>query len=157
MKITQAVPAVFAALAALTMKTIITSNWRPLRPALCTLLLGIAALWAMPRSARAQLYVTQQTGVGSTVGEYNATTGAAINANFITGLDDPYGLALSGNNLFVACQFSNTVGEYNATTGVLVQFPINGCSFWQNDFLGSMPPRSPPRALERSLLFWPAV
>src|ERR1700724_8946 len=25
---------------------------------------------------------------------------------------------------------------------------------WQNDFLGSMPPRSPPRALERSLLFW---
>ncbi len=41
--------------------------------------------------------------------------------------------------------------------GVLVQFPINGCSFWQNDFLGSMPPRSPPRALERSLLFWSAV
>src|SRR5271166_2544328 len=40
---------------------------------------------------------------------------------------------------------------------VLVQFPINGCSFWQNDFLGSMPPRSPPRALERSLLFWSAV
>jgi len=36
------------------MKTIITSNWRPLRRALCTLLLGIAALWAMPRSARAQ-------------------------------------------------------------------------------------------------------
>jgi hypothetical protein len=28
---------------------------------------------------------------------------------------------------------------------------------WQNDFLGSMPPRSPPRALERSLLFWSAV
>ena len=36
---------------------------------------------------------------------------------------------------------------------VLVQFPINGCSLWQNDFLGSMPPRSPPRALERSLFF----
>jgi hypothetical protein len=28
---------------------------------------------------------------------------------------------------------------------------------WQNDFLGSMPPRSPARALERSLLFWSAV
>ena len=28
---------------------------------------------------------------------------------------------------------------------------------WQNEFLGSMPPRSPPRALERSLLFWSAV
>jgi hypothetical protein len=32
----------FAVLAALTMKTIITSNWRPPRRALCTLLLGIA-------------------------------------------------------------------------------------------------------------------
>jgi PEP-CTERM motif len=36
------------------MKTIITSNWRPLRRAFCTiLLLGIAELWAMPGSARA--------------------------------------------------------------------------------------------------------
>jgi hypothetical protein len=38
------------------MKTIITSNWRPLDRALCTLLLGIAADWAMPKSAPAQLY-----------------------------------------------------------------------------------------------------
>jgi hypothetical protein len=28
-----------------------------------------------------------------TVGEYSATTGAAINANFITGPNDPYALA----------------------------------------------------------------
>jgi len=41
MKIAQAVRAMFAAL----------------RCALCTLLIGIAALWAMPRSARAQLRV----------------------------------------------------------------------------------------------------
>jgi hypothetical protein len=59
-----------------TMKTIMTSHWSPLRRALCMLLLGIAALWAMPRSAPAQLYVSQVVG---TVGEYNATTGAAIN------------------------------------------------------------------------------
>ena len=26
--------------------------------------------------------------------------------------------------------------SYEEVTGVLVQFPINGCSFWQNDFLG---------------------
>jgi hypothetical protein len=37
------------------MKTIIISDGRPLHRALCTLLLGIAALWAMPRSARAQV------------------------------------------------------------------------------------------------------
>jgi hypothetical protein len=63
------------------MKTIITSNWRPLRRALCTLLLGIAELWAMPRNAHAQLYVISQS--DDVVGEYDATTGAAINANFI--------------------------------------------------------------------------
>jgi hypothetical protein len=38
-----------------------------------------------------------------TVGEYNATTGATINANFITGLSTPLGIAVSGNNLFVDC------------------------------------------------------
>ena len=96
-----------------------TSNSRPLRRALCTLLFGIAALWAMPRSARGQLYVSQVFNGG--VGKYNATTGAAIHANFITGLSAfPVGIALSGNNLFVTNFFSNTVGEYNATTGAVI-------------------------------------
>jgi len=58
------------------MKTIVTSNWRSLRRALCTLLIGIAALWAMPGSARAQIYVSELG--NNTVGEYDATTGAAI-------------------------------------------------------------------------------
>jgi glutamine cyclotransferase len=50
------------------------------------------------------------------VGEYNATTGAAI--NFInTHSLSTEGLAISGNNLYVACWTSGTVGEYNATTG----------------------------------------
>jgi hypothetical protein len=92
-----------AALEALTMKTIITINSRPLRRALCTLLLGIAVLWAMPRSARAQL---RYVGCNYFVGEYNATTGAAINASLITvtypDLYAPCALALSGNTLFVA-------------------------------------------------------
>ena len=47
-------------------KTIITSNWRPLRPALCTLLLGIVVLWAVPRNASAQLYFSQLTFQGHT-------------------------------------------------------------------------------------------
>jgi hypothetical protein len=58
---------------------------------------------------------------GTTVSEYNATTGAGINASFITGLHGPSGLALSGNNLFVVNNVGGTVGEYNATTGA----PIN--------------------------------
>jgi WD40 repeat protein len=58
----------------------------------------------------------------NTVGEYNATTGATINANFITGLSDALGLALSGDGtaLFVTNPGNNTVGEYNATTGAAI-------------------------------------
>src|SRR5271166_3441600 len=100
------------------MKTITTSNWKPRCRMLCALLLGITALWAMPSSARAQLYVSQN----NTVGEYNATTGDAINADLITGLNGPQGLALSGDGttLFVANTGGNTVGEYNATTGTAI-------------------------------------
>jgi len=112
----------FAAFAALTTETIVTSNWRPLRRALCTLLLGITALWTMPRNANAQLLYVCQAGNGpitsnGSVGEYNAATGAAINANFITGLNYPWALALSGNTLFVSKYAIGTVGAYNATTG----------------------------------------
>jgi hypothetical protein len=118
MKITKAIPALFAALAALAMKTIITSNWRPLHRSLCTPLLGIAALWAMLGNAQAQLYVAY----GNTVGEYDATTGAAINGFFITGVEglgSPQGLALSGNILYVA-SIGGWIGEYDATTGAAI-------------------------------------
>ena len=104
-----------------TMKIIGTSNRRPLRRGLCTLLLGIAALSAMPRNARAQLYVGELN-LGR-VGEYDAT-GAAIKPAFITGLNWPVVLALSGNDLYVSNQFGGTVGEYDATTGAAI--PISG-------------------------------
>jgi hypothetical protein len=52
----------------------------------------------------------------STVGKYDASTGEAINANFITGAGLPTALALLDDTLFVANQ-SGTVGKYNATTG----------------------------------------
>ena len=35
----------------------------------------------------------------NTVGEYNATTGAAINASFITGLNQPFALAVSASSV----------------------------------------------------------
>jgi len=56
-----------------------------------------------------------------TIGEYNATTGAAINSSFVSGLSESsYALALSGNDLFVVNQDSGVVGEYNATTGAAI-------------------------------------
>jgi DNA-binding beta-propeller fold protein YncE len=100
------------------MKTSIPSNWRPLSRALYTFLIAIAALWGMPRNACAQLYVSQaEIGV---VSEYDATTGAVINANFITGVGSPFGLALLGNTLFVANADTGTVGKYDAITGATI-------------------------------------
>lgn len=105
-----------------TMKTITTLIGGSLRRALCTLLLCVGALWAMPISALTQIYVSQLANPG--VGEYNASTGAAINANLITELGFPDGLAVSGNNLFVAELSGNnnagSVGEYNASTGAVI-------------------------------------
>ncbi|MFZ0889898.1 MAG: hypothetical protein WA005_15740 [Candidatus Binataceae bacterium] len=112
------------------MKTI-TSNSRPLRRTVCILLMCIAALAGMAQSARAQLYVGQDvSNIYGTVGKYTDTTGVPINANFITGLTDPEGLALSGNHLLVASYANGTVGEYNATTGELINANfITGLSY----------------------------
>ena len=67
-------------------------------------------------SPAATLYISQSD--NSSVAKYNASTGATINDGF-TGvshpwLSHPYGLALSGNILFVTNLGSNTVGEINA-------------------------------------------
>src|SRR5258707_1052328 len=104
------------------MKTTLTSNWRPLLRALYPFLIAAAALWAMPKNARAQLYVTEfpQGGAIGVVGKYDATTGAAISATFITGLNRPGGLAVLGNTLFVANSGGGTVGKYDAKTGAAI-------------------------------------
>ena len=69
-----------------------------------------------------------------TVGVYNATTGAVINANLITGLTARLGvstgLAVSGNNLFVANFTSpgadtSTVSEYNVSTNTATLIKAN--------------------------------
>ena len=54
-----------------------------------------------------------------TVGEYDATTGAAINASLVSGLNQPADVAVLGNNLYVST-FSNNVGLYDATTGATI-------------------------------------
>lgn len=59
------------------------------------------------------LYVATDQGY---IGQYNASTGAAINSNFITGLNNPNAMVISGNDLYVL-SFGRTVGRYNATTG----------------------------------------
>ena len=107
--------------------TTATSNWRPLLRAflraLYPFLIVIAALWAMPKNAHAQLYVTefpQGGGPIGFVGKYDGTTGAAISPSFIIGLSFPRGLAVLGNTLFVSTEGNNTVGEYDAKTGAAI-------------------------------------
>src|ERR1700758_3714909 len=103
------------------MHTSITSNWRPLLCAFYPFLIAITALGVMPKNACAQLYVTSRPGSGAgVVSEYDASTGKVINANFITGLDGPDGLAVLGNTLFVANQGNGAVGKYDAKTGAAI-------------------------------------
>jgi len=61
---------------------------------------------------------------GGFVDEYDATTGATINAHFVSGLGTAQGMALDAalNHLFVGNNFNGVAGvsEYDATTGALL-------------------------------------
>ncbi|MGI9088908.1 MAG: beta strand repeat-containing protein [Chthoniobacterales bacterium] len=94
-------------------RTIFTMK-RQLLPLLLAAVIGLAAI-LITASARAQLYVGDQS--SNTVGTYNASTGAAINPNFVTGLRAPQSILLSGSSLLVTNFSTNTVGQYNASSG----------------------------------------
>ena len=100
------------------------SEGRPLLRVLCASVITLAVLWTLPRNAEAQqLYVTEYN-IGS-VGAYDATDGFAINGNLISGLAEPDGLLVHGNDLYVStygfAPNTGVVGKYNINTG----FPIN--------------------------------
>jgi 6-phosphogluconolactonase (cycloisomerase 2 family) len=119
-KIRQTVRTGLAAFAAPVVKAVNTP-FGSRRPALCALLLGLTALWAIPRGVAVPptpLYVAEVD--SGRVGTYGATTGAVLNASFITGLNAPFALAVSGHTLFVANDGSGTVGAYNAATGAVL-------------------------------------
>jgi len=112
------------------MKIISRSNLRPLRRSLCTVLIGIAALWAMPGSAQAQqapqqVLLVSQGGatLNGSVNAYDAATGALIKPNFISGFISPSGMLVSGSTLYVASGEVNGgfINTYNATTGALIK------------------------------------
>jgi hypothetical protein len=58
---------------------------------------------------------------GGTIGVYNATTGAVINANLVTGLGNPLGIAVDGlGHLYAVNSYTGDIGEYNAMTGAVI-------------------------------------
>src|SRR6476646_355670 len=78
----------------------------------------LLALWAVPATTRGQIFVSN---IGnSTIGKFNATSGATVNAALVSGLSRQTGIAVSGGNLFVANEGIGTIGEFNATTGATV-------------------------------------
>lgn len=64
------------------------------------------------------LYVATST----TIGKYNAITGATINASLVAGLNQPNGIAVSGSNLFVTNWGTSGgyIGEYDTVTGATI-------------------------------------
>jgi hypothetical protein len=86
-----------------------------LRPLVITGLTACAALWAMPGTAHAQIYVTGGAYVSGAIGEYNLD-GTPVNSSLVSGLNFPIGIAVSGGDLFVASSGTGgngTIGEYN--------------------------------------------
>jgi hypothetical protein len=79
-------------------------------------LAAATALWAMPATARAQIFVVNHQ--NGTIGEYT-TSGATVNASLISGLNNPGGVAVSGTNLFVVNNGTNSIGKYT-TAGATV-------------------------------------
>lgn len=69
-------------------------------------------------SAGAQtLYVADMA--NKRIQTHDASSGAAINLSFITGLNNPWGIAVAGDLLFVSdLDGTDDVGAYDATTGV---------------------------------------
>jgi hypothetical protein len=76
-----------------------------------------AALWAIPATVGAQIYVANWS--GNTVGEYT-TAGTTVNPTLVSsGLSEPSGLAVSGGNIFIANEGTGKIGEYT-TAGAAV-------------------------------------
>jgi hypothetical protein len=74
-----------------------------------------ATLALLAGTVHGQIFVANSQ--SSTIGEYT-TSGATVNASLVSGLNGPTGLAVVGNDLFVA-NYSGTIGEYT-TSGALV-------------------------------------
>jgi hypothetical protein len=88
-------------------------------------LAACAALCAMPGTTRAQIFVAN-FGAG-TIGEYT-TSGATVNAALISGLNGPFGIAVSGGNLFVTSL--NTIGEYTTSGATVNSALVSGLNFF---------------------------
>ena len=80
------------------------------------------------------------------VGEYSASTGAAINASFIQFSNSPSGLALLDDRLFVASFAQGNIEEYSVTTGSLTHHKVVTGLFNPRSLAVSIPAPEPGSA-----------
>ena len=95
--------------------------WRNIRPEDRSSTPAFSRAWPVPgrwQLSGSILYVAHNS--STTVGEYDANSGAVINASFITGLNAPNGRFISGSTLFVTNSGSGSIGEYNAVSGAVI-------------------------------------
>jgi MYXO-CTERM domain-containing protein len=79
---------------------------------------SVLVVSVLPRTTRADTIFVNNFSSG-TLGEYT-TSGATINSSLISGLTDPFGLALSGSDLFVANEDALTIGIALSGSNLLV-------------------------------------
>jgi hypothetical protein len=70
------------------------------------------------------LYVSVFSGSAPGVYPYNATTGAALPNKPFFPVNEPWGIAIEGNRLFVASHLDSKIYEFNATTGAKLRDSI---------------------------------
>jgi len=115
------------------MKTNTTSSKPGLlsRSFLTLLLSSIAlALWAMPSSACGQLLVTYT----NTIGEYTTAGTPVGSGTLVSALTNPFGIAVSGSDIFVASFTANTIGEYT-TSGATVNASLISSGLSSPEFI----------------------
>lgn len=87
------------------------------------ILFNMSAVGSSSYAESLPLYIT---GAGA-IGAYT-TSGAVVNSSLVGGLADPYGLAVSGSDLFVSNNASNTIGKYTTSGAVVNPSLITGLS-----------------------------
>ena len=88
--------------------------------------IALALTFGLAAMLKAQdIYVVN--GGNNTIGEYTIA-GSTVHASLISGVDDPEGIAISGNDLFVLNYGDGTVGEYTTSGATVNASLISGLS-----------------------------
>ena len=83
-------------------------------------------LWTTCPTARGQDIFVANVASG-TIGEYT-TSGATVNASLVSGLGNPFGIAVSGSDLFVTSVHSG-IGEYTTSGATVNASLVSGLDY----------------------------